>query len=101
MPDIDEIRRVGKILYRNDEDWVESCTALVEDQYGRLEILHWTEVQANASHPAERAVAAEKGARLGVGQTDGTKRDSVLGQCPCLICLKKRGGDGPFSAKIG
>ena len=36
-----EIRRIGPILYLNDGDWVESCTALVEDARGHLEILRW------------------------------------------------------------
>jgi UDP-2,3-diacylglucosamine pyrophosphatase LpxH len=36
-----EIRDVDGILYCNDGDWVESCTALVEHHDGRLEILHW------------------------------------------------------------
>lgn len=36
-----EIRRFGRILYLNDGDWVESCTALVEDARGNMEILHW------------------------------------------------------------
>lgn len=36
-----EIRRVGDILYCNDGDWVESCTALVEHGDGRLEIVDW------------------------------------------------------------
>jgi UDP-2,3-diacylglucosamine pyrophosphatase LpxH len=36
-----EIRRIGTILYLNDGDWVESCTALVEDARGHLEILRW------------------------------------------------------------
>ena len=31
----------GPILYLNDGDWVESCTALVEDARGHLEILRW------------------------------------------------------------
>ena len=35
------IERVGGILYVNDGDWVESCTALVEDGSGTLEILRW------------------------------------------------------------
>lgn len=34
-------RHVGNVLYFNDGDWVESCTALVEDRRGKLEILHW------------------------------------------------------------
>jgi UDP-2,3-diacylglucosamine pyrophosphatase LpxH len=36
-----EIRRIGNILYLNDGDWVESCSALVEDALGNLEILRW------------------------------------------------------------
>jgi len=35
------IRKIGPVLYLNDGDWVESCTALVEDARGNLEILHW------------------------------------------------------------
>lgn len=41
-----EIRHVGGVLYCNDGDWVESCTALVEHFDGRLEILHWMQLQA-------------------------------------------------------
>ena len=37
-----EMRRIGNILYLNDGDWVESCSALVEDARGNLEILRWT-----------------------------------------------------------
>lgn len=36
-----EIRRIGDVVYLNDGDWVESCTALVEHADGRMEILHW------------------------------------------------------------
>jgi UDP-2,3-diacylglucosamine pyrophosphatase LpxH len=36
-----EMRSVGGVLYCNDGDWVESCTALVEHVDGRLEIVHW------------------------------------------------------------
>jgi UDP-2,3-diacylglucosamine pyrophosphatase LpxH len=37
-----EIRPFGSILYCNDGDWVESCTALVEHFNGQLEIVRWT-----------------------------------------------------------
>ncbi len=36
-----EIRHIDGILYCNDGDWVESCTAMTEDARGRLEIVHW------------------------------------------------------------
>jgi UDP-2,3-diacylglucosamine pyrophosphatase LpxH len=38
-----EIRDLGGVLYCNDGDWVESCTALVEHFDGRLEIIVWAE----------------------------------------------------------
>lgn len=45
-----EIRKIGAILYLNDGDWVESCTALVEDARGHLEILRWaTSIPANTA----------------------------------------------------
>ena len=34
-----EIRNIEGMLYCNDGDWVESCSALVEHSDGRLEIL--------------------------------------------------------------
>jgi UDP-2,3-diacylglucosamine pyrophosphatase LpxH len=41
-----EMRMIDGILYCNDGDWVESCTALVEHLDGRLEIVHWMEQRA-------------------------------------------------------
>jgi UDP-2,3-diacylglucosamine pyrophosphatase LpxH len=38
-----EIAELDGILYCNDGDWVESCTALVEDFEGRLSIVRWAE----------------------------------------------------------
>ncbi|MEM1043001.1 MAG: UDP-2,3-diacylglucosamine diphosphatase [Bacteroidota bacterium] len=36
-----ELRPIGGILYANCGDWVESCTALVEHDDGRLELVRW------------------------------------------------------------
>lgn len=41
-----EMRMIGGVLYCNDGDWVESCTALVEHLDGRLEIIDWIETRA-------------------------------------------------------
>jgi len=41
-----EMREIDGLLYCNDGDWVESCTALVEHLDGRLEIVHWAEERA-------------------------------------------------------
>jgi len=61
-----QIRTIDGILYCNDGDWVESCTALVEDFDGRLRVLHWAEEEARRTrqlpyHPAPAAapMAAE------------------------------------------
>ncbi len=37
-----EIRQIGNVTYYNDGDWVESCTALVEDACGTMRIVDWT-----------------------------------------------------------
>jgi UDP-2,3-diacylglucosamine pyrophosphatase LpxH len=48
-----EIRKIGDILYLNDGDWVESCSALVEDARGNLEILRWANsAPQGAAHTA-------------------------------------------------
>lgn len=47
-----EIRQIGEITYHNDGDWVESCTALVEDRFGTISILDWAE--ENRREQAER-----------------------------------------------
>ncbi|MBV8653426.1 MAG: UDP-2,3-diacylglucosamine diphosphatase [Alphaproteobacteria bacterium] len=47
-----EIRKFGDVLYCNDGDWVESCTALVEHMDGRLEVINWVELRAlDPLHP--------------------------------------------------
>ncbi len=47
-----EIRTIDGILYCNDGDWVESCTALVEHPDARLEILNWAKMRG--FNPIER-----------------------------------------------
>jgi len=37
------VREIDGVLYCNDGDWVESCTALVEDNQGALSLLHFGE----------------------------------------------------------
>jgi len=41
-----EIRPFGDVVYYNDGDWVEGCTALVEHFDGRMEVLPWAEIMA-------------------------------------------------------
>jgi UDP-2,3-diacylglucosamine pyrophosphatase LpxH len=54
-----EIRDIDGILYCNDGDWVESCTALVEFHDGRLELVHWAANRSREDIRAEALVPAE------------------------------------------
>ena len=60
-----EMRMIDGILYCNDGDWVESCSALVEHFDGHLEILHWTELSAQAAPVAETRLSTPATARSG------------------------------------
>jgi UDP-2,3-diacylglucosamine pyrophosphatase LpxH len=53
-----EIRTINGLLYCNDGDWVESCTALVEHRDGHLELLHWGDLQG--AFKCERGAANDE-----------------------------------------
>ncbi len=58
-----EIREIDGVLYCNDGDWVESCTALVEHHDGTMEILRWAErddVKQMVSAPTDSITLNEK-----------------------------------------
>ena len=59
-----EIRTIEGILYCNDGDWVESCTALVEDFHGGLRILHWAEESARREAALPRYTPAPASTQL-------------------------------------
>lgn len=40
-----DIRMIDDVLYCNDGDWVEHCTALVEKHDGTIELIHWSDRQ--------------------------------------------------------
>jgi len=42
-----EIKEINGVVYMNDGDWVESCTALVEHWNGQWEIITWTKEKDN------------------------------------------------------
>jgi UDP-2,3-diacylglucosamine pyrophosphatase LpxH len=52
-----EIRQIGDVTYYNDGDWVESCTALVEEADGDIRILDWATARAGAHEAATIKVA--------------------------------------------
>lgn len=51
-------RDIDGVHYLNTGDWVESCTALVEHQDGRMEIIDWAEQSAMMSREAPPLQAA-------------------------------------------
>ena len=57
-----EMREIDGVLYCNDGDWVESCTALVERADGSLEIVRWTEVAEQVSQIAPKRLPAKASA---------------------------------------
>jgi len=52
-----EMREVQGVLYMNDGDWVESCTALVEHEDGRFELLDWAHENRLSFHARPPAAA--------------------------------------------
>ncbi len=62
-----ELRDVRGVLYANDGDWVESCTALVEHSDGRLEILEWAKLRSWSM--IERSLPTPEPEPLPAGET--------------------------------
>ena len=48
------IRKMGELDYINTGDWVESCTAVVEDIYGNLRLIDWASEMRKRQPPAPR-----------------------------------------------
>ena len=67
-----EIRKIGDVLYLNDGDWVESCTALVEDERGHMEILRW------ASPPQPHAVQSKPPGNSAAGKRTSAKKGALI-----------------------
>ena len=59
------VRDFGGVTYYNDGDFVESCTALVEDFDGRIELLTGLQHQADVAVPLAEPVEAEPEPALG------------------------------------
>ena len=52
------MRHIGNVLYLNDGDWVEHCTALVETDEGIMQLLHWSEERAALAHAGPEGLVA-------------------------------------------
>ena len=51
-----EIREIDGVLYCNDGDWVESCSALVEEWDGSLHIVQWAQTEPDVTHAPNACV---------------------------------------------
>lgn len=63
-------RSIEGVRYINCGDWVESCTALAEDENGSISLIRWHEVMASrpkniALHPPEKPMPFPEGLRMG------------------------------------
>ena len=54
-----EMKQYGDIIYMNDGDWVESCTALVEHFDGTWEIVFWADIVAQRDATSKAAAVFE------------------------------------------
>lgn len=41
----------GEVLYLNSGDWVEHCTAVIEDEAGRFDVIRWPDSSARSEAP--------------------------------------------------
>lgn len=67
-----EIRMIDGVLYCNDGDWVESCSALVEHMDGRLEIVEW-----HSTKSATEASASDAQLEIELAPTPGMAFEKV------------------------
>ena len=54
-----EMKQYGDIIYMNDGDWVESCSALVEHFDGTWEIIFWADIVAQRGATSKAAAVLE------------------------------------------
>ena len=54
-----EMKQYGDVIYMNDGDWVESCTALVEHFDGTWEIVFWADIVAQRGATSQAAAVLD------------------------------------------
>ena len=80
-----EIKEIDGVMYMNDGDWVESCTALVENHNGRWEIITWTKekdhVDTNISSNAHKQSSGPTGQnRINIQGSDELRSSSSVNE---------------------
>jgi UDP-2,3-diacylglucosamine pyrophosphatase LpxH len=59
-----QVREIDGVLYLNDGDWVEHCTALTEDHTGAMELIHWSEQPTALGHASRERLLPSPAAAL-------------------------------------
>ena len=72
-----EIKEINGVMYMNDGDWVESCTALVEHWNGRWEIVTWTKEKDRVDINTNSSSREQSSGRSGKNRT-GIQRPDEL-----------------------
>jgi len=57
-----EIRKIDNMDYLNCGDWVENCTALVEDLSGNMQLIDWHEMETETLAEKEAGQSVVKAA---------------------------------------
>jgi hypothetical protein len=78
-----EIKQINGVVYMNDGDWVESCTALVEHWDGRWEIITWTKERDNVDTDTDSGSREQSSGRSGKNRT-GIQRPNELRSSPSV-----------------
>jgi hypothetical protein len=72
-----EIKEINGVMYMNDGDWVESCTALVEHHDGRWEIIAWTKEKDNVDTNTDSSSREQSSGRSGKNRTSIQRSDEL------------------------
>jgi predicted phosphodiesterase len=70
-----EIKEINGVMYMNDGDWVESCTALVEHHDGRWEIITWTKEKDDVAIDIDSGSHEQSAGHSGKNRTDVSESD--------------------------
>lgn len=80
-------KRINDVDYYNTGDWVESCTALAEDDDGKIHLLHWRDDAGHVDNPDENTEtsATQLNPAPNISIAARTATDDNFDQVPALI----------------
>jgi UDP-2,3-diacylglucosamine pyrophosphatase LpxH len=68
------LKHIGDTLYCNTGDWVETCSAMVEDTSGELRLVRW----AQMGRPVTNQIALDQGMTAGAGRAPAFGYDRLI-----------------------